>query len=113
MDAAAAAPAPVIKRQRKARAVPKVKVYSRHRTGCKWEGRDNKIGCDCPKQLTWFRDGRLHRVAGEFKVRIGLAPVHKSCSSTQAETNTLPSPSMPTEPLGLTTREESKQFPSE
>ena len=61
----AAAPAPVIKRQRKARAVPKVKVYSRHRTGCKWQGKDNKLGCDCPKQLTWFRDGKLHRVAAD------------------------------------------------
>jgi hypothetical protein len=56
MDAAAAAPAPVIKRQRKARAVPKVRVYSRHRSECKWGGDDTRIGCDCPKQLTWFRE---------------------------------------------------------
>ena len=65
MDAAAAAPAPVIKRQRKARAVPKVRVYSRHRSECKWAGDDTRIGCDCPKQLTWFRDGKLHRMAAD------------------------------------------------
>ena len=65
MDAAATAPAPVIKRQRKARAVPKVRVYSRHRGGCKWAGDDTRIGCDCPKQLTWFRDRKLHRVAAD------------------------------------------------
>jgi integrase/recombinase XerD len=65
MDAAAVAPAPVIKRQRKARAVPKVRVYSRHRSECKWAGDDTRIGCDCPKQLTWFRDGKLHRVAAD------------------------------------------------
>lgn len=65
MDAAATVPTPVIKRQRKARAVPKVRVYSRHRTACKWAGDDTRIGCDCPKQLTWFRDGKLHRVAAD------------------------------------------------
>jgi integrase len=65
MDAAATAPAPVIKRQRKARAVPKVRVYSRHRSECKWAGDDTRIGCDCPKQLTWFRDRKLHRVAAD------------------------------------------------
>ena len=65
MDAAATAPAPVIKRQRKARAVPKVRVYSRHRSECKWAGDDTRIGCDCPKQLVWFRDGKLHRVAAD------------------------------------------------
>ena len=65
MDAAAAAPAPVIKRQRKARAVPKVRVYSRHRSECKWAGDDTRIGCDCPKQLVWFRDGKLHRLAAD------------------------------------------------
>jgi integrase/recombinase XerD len=65
MDAAATAPAPVIKRQRKARDVPKVRVYSRHRSECKWAGDDTRIGCDCPKQLIWFRDGKLHRVAAD------------------------------------------------
>ena len=65
MDAAATVPAPVIKRQRKARAVPKVRVYSRHRSECKWAGDDTRIGCDCPKQLTWFRDGKLHRMAAD------------------------------------------------
>jgi hypothetical protein len=65
MDAAATVPAPVIKRQRKARAVPKVRVYSRHRSECKWAGDDTRIGCDCPKQLTWFRDGKLHRLSAD------------------------------------------------
>ena len=65
MDAAAAAPAPVIKRQRKARAVPKVRIYSRHRANCKWAGDDTRIGCDCPKQLAYFRAGKLHRVSAD------------------------------------------------
>ena len=64
MEASAAAPAP-IKRQRKARAVPKVRVYSRHRSDCKWAGDDTRLGCDCPKQLTWFREGKLTRVAAD------------------------------------------------
>jgi hypothetical protein len=64
MDAAATAPAP-IKRRRKARAVPKVRVYSRHRSECKWAGDDTRLGCDCPKQLTWFREGKLTRVAAD------------------------------------------------
>jgi integrase/recombinase XerD len=64
MEASAAAPAP-IKRQRKARAVPKVRVYSRHRSECKWAGDDTRLGCDCPKQLTWFREGKLTRVAAD------------------------------------------------
>jgi integrase/recombinase XerD len=64
MDAAATAPAR-IKRQRKARAVPKVRVYSRHRSNCKWAGDDTRLGCDCPKQLTWFREGKLTRVAAD------------------------------------------------
>jgi integrase len=65
MDAAAAAPAPVIRRQRKARAVPRVRVYSRHRDDCKWAGNDARIGCDCPKQLAYFRAGKLHRVCAD------------------------------------------------
>jgi integrase/recombinase XerD len=64
MDAAATAPAK-IKRQRKARAVPKVRVYSRHRSDCRWAGDDTRLGCDCPKQLTWFREGKLTRVAAD------------------------------------------------
>lgn len=67
MDAAAAAPAlaPVIKRRRKARTVPKVRVYSRHRADCKWQGDDKRIGCDCPKQLAWFRERKVQRVAAD------------------------------------------------
>jgi len=65
MDAAAAGLAPVIKRQRAARSVPKVRVYSRHRNDCKWQGDDTRLGCDCPKQLSWFRDGKLHRLAAD------------------------------------------------
>src|ERR1035441_4445685 len=65
MEAAAAAPAIVIKRQRKARAVPKVRIYSRHRANCKWAGDDTRIGCDCPKQLAYFRAGKLHRVSAD------------------------------------------------
>jgi len=64
MEASAAAPAR-IKRQRKARAVPKVRVYSRHRSDCKWAGDDTRLGCDCPKQLAWFREGKLTRVAAD------------------------------------------------
>jgi integrase/recombinase XerD len=46
---------------KKARAVPRVTVYSRHRTGCKWIGKEEKIGCDCPKHLRWYRNGSMHR----------------------------------------------------
>ena len=65
MDAAAAGLAPVMKRQRTARSVPKVRVYSRHRNDCKWRGDDARLGCDCPKQLSWFRDAKLHRLAAD------------------------------------------------
>src|SRR5438552_9471440 len=50
---------------KRARTVPKVKVYSRHRTGCKWEGKSERLSCDCPKQLIWHRDGKLNRVSAE------------------------------------------------
>ncbi len=58
---------------KKARLIPTVTVYSRHRLdkkgkdgkikekGCKWLGQDTRIGCDCPKMLVWYRDGKLHR----------------------------------------------------
>jgi site-specific recombinase XerD len=43
--------------------VPTVAVYSRHRATCKLFGVDTKIGCDCPKQLVWYRNGKQHRQA--------------------------------------------------
>ena len=48
-----------------ARSVPKVNVSSRHRSDCKWDGAPRRIGCPCPKMLTWFRDGKLHRVTAD------------------------------------------------
>jgi site-specific recombinase XerD len=47
-----------------ARAVPNVQVHSRHRDNCKRQGPSN-TGCDCPKQLVFFRDGKLHRLSAE------------------------------------------------
>jgi hypothetical protein len=52
---------------RTARAVPNVNVSGRHRPDCKWSARDGKkaaperLTCDCPKMLTWYRAGKLHR----------------------------------------------------
>lgn len=46
---------------KKARQVPKVSVYSRHRSDCKWAGDESRVGCDCPKWLRWFRNGQLYR----------------------------------------------------
>jgi hypothetical protein len=48
-----------------ARAVPNVQVYARHRPDCKLAGFNKKVGCDCPKQLTWFRSGKLHRLSAD------------------------------------------------
>jgi len=52
---------PVIKRQRRVRAVPKVHAVSRHRKDCRWFGSYKRIGCDCPKDLLYYRAGKLHR----------------------------------------------------
>lgn len=46
------------------REVPKVAVYSRHRANCKWAGDDRRLGCDCPKMLSWYR-GKLHRISAQ------------------------------------------------
>lgn len=46
---------------KRARQVPKVSVYSRHRSDCKWAGDESRVGCDCPKWLRWFRNGQLYR----------------------------------------------------
>lgn len=46
------------------RETPKVAVYSRHRAGCKWAGDDRRLGCDCPKMLSWYR-GKLHRISAQ------------------------------------------------
>jgi integrase/recombinase XerD len=48
-----------------ARAIPNVQVYARHRPDCRLVRFHKKIGCDCPKQLTWFRDGKLHRLSAD------------------------------------------------
>ncbi|MGA2459782.1 MAG: hypothetical protein ABSF85_19630 [Terriglobales bacterium] len=58
-------PPPVIKLRRRRREVPKVNVYSRHTKDCKWSGKDKKIGCPCPKQLVYYRDGKLYRIAAD------------------------------------------------
>lgn len=58
-------PPPVIKLRRRRREVLKVNVYSRHTSDCKWSGKDRKIGCPCPKQLVWYRDGKLYRVSAD------------------------------------------------
>jgi integrase len=58
-------PPPVIKLRRRRREVPKVTVYSRHTNDCKWSGKDKKIGCPCPTQLVYYRDGRLYRIAAD------------------------------------------------
>jgi integrase/recombinase XerD len=50
---------------KRSRAVPKVTVSSRHRAECKWSGFNRRIGCGCPKMLTWFRNGKLHRVTAD------------------------------------------------
>jgi hypothetical protein len=54
--------------RRKRRAVPKVKVYSRHTSLCKLT-QDTKIACNCPKSLVFWRDGKLHRVSAETNDR--------------------------------------------
>src|ERR1700683_1357339 len=75
MESAAAVTAveapPVVIRpavRRKRRAVPKVKVYSRHTTLCKLT-QDTKTACNCPKSLVFWRDGKLHRVSAETNDR--------------------------------------------
>jgi integrase len=58
---------PVIARpvlRRKPRAVPKVKVYSRHSRSCKLT-KDVYTGCNCPKSLVWWQNGRMHRISAE------------------------------------------------
>lgn len=47
----------------KTRSVPRVTVYSRHTKDCKRKGDSRYVSCDCPKQLTWFADGKLQRKA--------------------------------------------------
>src|SRR3979411_2797882 len=62
---------PVIKLRRRRRAVPKVRVYSRHRPACRWFKKgDDRTGCPCPKQLLYYRDGKLYREHGE-KIKVG------------------------------------------
>lgn len=57
---------PIIKLRRRRRAVPKVRVYSRHRPACRWFKKgDDRTGCPCPKQLLYYRDGKLHRISAD------------------------------------------------
>src|SRR5258708_32840274 len=59
-------PPPIIKLSRRRRAVPKVRVYSRHRPACRWFKKgDDRTGCPCPKQLLYYRDGKLHRISAD------------------------------------------------
>src|SRR5580698_8277293 len=60
METAIETVAPVLKMKRRQRAVPKVKVVSRHRPDCKWRGDYKRIGCDCPKNLFYYRAGKQH-----------------------------------------------------
>src|SRR5260370_27144940 len=56
-------------KKREGRAVPRISVYSRHTSECKYGKREGKsadakkLMCGCPKQLCWFADGSLHRQA--------------------------------------------------
>src|SRR5579864_6184727 len=52
------------RKPRTTREFPKVAVYSRHRSDCKWAGDDKRMGCDCPKMLSWYR-GKLHRISAQ------------------------------------------------
>lgn len=59
----------VAPKKREGRAVPRVSVYARHTSECKYGKREGKsadakkLACGCPKQLCWFADGSLHRQA--------------------------------------------------
>src|SRR5258708_7423594 len=57
---------PAIKITRRRREVPKVRVYSRHRPVCRWFKKgDDRTGCPCPKQLVYYREGKLHRTTAD------------------------------------------------
>jgi site-specific recombinase XerD len=45
-------------RERKSRAVPKVRVYAVHEPDCRWAGESTRITCKCRKQLKYFQDGK-------------------------------------------------------
>lgn len=49
-------------KHRTPRDVPQVKVYSRHRASCR-KSESSNITCDCPKQICWYRDGKLHQIS--------------------------------------------------
>jgi integrase len=40
---------------------PKVLVYARHSSSCKWIDNEAKLTCDCPKWIRWHRDGKPFR----------------------------------------------------
>ncbi len=52
-----------------------VHVYNRHRKSCTHRARDWKK-CDCPKWITWHRDGEEHRISadtGDWNIAAGKA----------------------------------------
>ena len=64
--AAPAAPPPAeVKRTyyRAQRSIPNVLTYSRHRSDCRFAGVADRLGCSCPKQICYYRNGKLHRIA--------------------------------------------------
>ncbi len=48
-----------------AQRVPTVSVKARHRGDCRHKRNPLRLDCQCPKMLSWSRDGKLHRKATE------------------------------------------------
>ena len=46
---------------RTAAKIPNVTLIARHRPGCKYSGQPRRITCDCPKMMTWYRNGVQER----------------------------------------------------
>jgi len=56
---------------------PRVTVYARHNSDCKWADNETKLSCDCPKWLRWHRNGKPFRQSadtrdGDKAVQLGL-----------------------------------------
>lgn len=81
---------------KRARQVPKVSVYSRHRPECKWAGDESRVGCDCPKWLRWFRNGQLYRqTADTCDGEVAEGKARKLENGFEAAANGKPAPEQP------------------
>lgn len=58
--------AELVKRERKSREVPKVRVYAVHDPECRWAGESTRISCKCRKQLKYFKDGKRIVLAADI-----------------------------------------------